>query len=73
MVWGCPPWVAWILAAYVKFPCMLTITDWKDGKLMGVEILYVRPFANRIVALVVSFGFAENAAARAGVSSFPPE
>ena len=40
---------------------------------MGVKILYVRPFANRIVALVASFGFAENAAARAGVSSFPSE
>jgi hypothetical protein len=35
--------------------------------------LYVTPFLNRIVAFVVRLLFADNAAARAGVSSFPPE
>ena len=57
---------------YVKFPCTLTITFCKLGNSRGVAKLYVRPFWNKIVALARSFGFEENAAVRAGVSS-PPE
>ena len=42
LVTWCPPYVAWVLAAHVKFPCTLIITFSKYGKGMGGQ--YVKPF-----------------------------
>lgn len=61
-------WIVEMFVGYVKFPSIRISTLVKTGNLIGVKILYVIPFWNRIVEFELKLA---NTAVKAGVSSCP--